>query len=79
MEHLSNDHGDHPNQHENSHKLCNETGHSVLGLMESQRKLRQQHERNTSIRRKKEIQKTRTVRIIVMDPSSKVNHMIKAS
>ena len=24
MEHLSNDHEDHPNQHENSHKLCNE-------------------------------------------------------
>ena len=27
MEHLSNDYKDHPNQHENSHKLCNETGH----------------------------------------------------
>ena len=26
MEHLSNDHKDHPNQHENSHKLCHETG-----------------------------------------------------
>ena len=24
MEHLSNDHKDHPNQHENSHKLCDE-------------------------------------------------------
>ena len=27
MEHLSNDHKDHPNQHKNSHKLCNEMGH----------------------------------------------------
>ena len=27
MEHLSNDHKDHPNQHESSHKLCDETGH----------------------------------------------------
>ena len=26
MGHFSNDHEDHPNQHENSHKLCNETG-----------------------------------------------------
>ena len=26
MEHLSNDHEDHPNQHENSYKLCNKTG-----------------------------------------------------
>ena len=26
MEHLSNDHKDHPNMHENSHKLCDETG-----------------------------------------------------
>ena len=24
MEHLSNDHEDHPNQHENSHKLCDD-------------------------------------------------------
>ena len=29
MEHLSNDHKDHPNQHENSHKLCNEMGHKM--------------------------------------------------
>ena len=29
MEHLSNDHEDHPNQHENSHKLCDEMGHPV--------------------------------------------------
>ena len=26
MEHLLNDYKDHPNQHENSHKLCDETG-----------------------------------------------------
>ena len=29
MEHLSNDHGDCPNQHKNSHKLCDETGHPL--------------------------------------------------
>ena len=32
---------------------------------------------NTSVRRKKEIQKSRTVRIIVWDPSRKVNHLSK--
>ena len=31
MEHLSNDHKDHSNQHENSHKLCDETGLPVDG------------------------------------------------
>ena len=56
MEHLSNDHEDHPNHQENSHKLYNETGHPVSSLMESQWKLRQQHEEShcrtkTSIRR----------------------------
>ena len=53
MEHLSNDHKDHPNQHENSHKLCEETGHPVVDLMGSQLKLRRisvSEERNTSKR-----------------------------
>ena len=36
MEHLSNDPEDHPNQHENSHKLCDETGHPGVNLMENQ-------------------------------------------
>ena len=40
MEHLSNDHEDHPNQHENSHKLCDETGYAIMNLMEFQWKLR---------------------------------------
>ena len=57
MEHLSNDHEDHPNQHENNHKLCDETGHPIVNLkidgmaierqwklMKSQWKLRQQHD-----------------------------------
>ena len=44
MEHLSNDHEDHPNQHENSHKLCDEMGHPVVNLMESQWKLNQKHD-----------------------------------
>ena len=43
MDHFSNDHEDCRNQHENSHKLCDGTGHPVVNLMESQWKLRQQH------------------------------------
>ena len=46
MEHVSNDHKDHPNQHENSHKPRNETKHPVLSLLKSQWKLRQQHDQN---------------------------------
>ena len=42
MEHPPNDYKVRPNQHENSHKLCNEN--SVLSLLESQWKLRQQHQ-----------------------------------
>ena len=59
-EHLSNDHKNCPNQHENSHKLCDETGHPVMNLMESQRKLirisqrRESHSRtNTKVRKNK--------------------------
>ena len=32
MEHLSNDYEDHPNQHENSHKLCDQMGASRCGF-----------------------------------------------
>ena len=46
MEHLSNDHKDRPNRHENNHKLCDETGHLILSLKESEWKLRQQHDQN---------------------------------
>ena len=46
MEHLSNDHKDHLNQHENSHEPCSEMGHPLVGFMESQWKLRQQHDQN---------------------------------
>ena len=35
MEHLSNDHENHPNQLKNSQKLCNEMWHLVQSLMES--------------------------------------------
>ena len=51
MEHPSNEHEDHPNQHENSHKLCDETGNPVLSLLESQWKLRQ-HDQTFPIERK---------------------------
>ena len=46
MEHISNDHKDHPNQHDNSHKLSNEMEHPVENLMDSQWKLRQQRDQN---------------------------------
>ena len=46
MQHLSNDPADHPNQHENSHKLHNEMGYPILRLLESQWKQRQQHGQN---------------------------------
>ena len=45
MEHLSTDQEDHTTQHENSHKLCDETGHPILSLLESQWKLKQ-HDQN---------------------------------
>ena len=43
MEYLSNDHKDHPNQHENDHRLCNEMGY-VFSLLGSQWKVRQIHD-----------------------------------
>ena len=87
MEHLSNDHEDHSNKDENSHKLCNETGHPVLSLLESQWKVRQQHVRisrwrESHCRRKlvsEEMNKSkrRSVRVTVRDPSRNVNHLSK--
>ena len=46
MEHLSNDHKDYPDQHNNSHNLCDEMGHPVVNLTEIQWKLRQQDDQN---------------------------------
>ena len=46
MEHLSNDQEDRPNKHKNSHKLCDKTGHPLANLMESQWKMREQHDQN---------------------------------
>ena len=69
MEYVPNDHEDHSNQHENSLNRYNETGHHFVNMIEGQWKLRQQDDQkfpmqgktlkktNTSIRRKKEIQK----------------------
>ena len=46
MEELSNNHKDCSNQHENSYRLCNETGHPVFCLMKRKWKLRQSHDPN---------------------------------
>ena len=51
MKHLSIDQEKHLNQQENSCKLCNEMGHPVLSLLESQWEL-QQHDQNFSIKGK---------------------------
>ena len=40
MEHISNDQEDRLNQHENSHMLCDETGHALLSLTKRRWKLR---------------------------------------
>ena len=84
MERLSNDQEDRPNQHENSHKLCNETGHPVVNLIESQWKLirisqwRESHCRiNTRVKRNKKPQKSKSVTVTVWDLSRKVNHLSK--
>ena len=46
MEHLSNDHEERPNHHENSHKQCSETMHLIVNMMERQWKLRQHNDQN---------------------------------
>ena len=52
MEHLTNDHEDHSSQHKNSYKQCDEMGHPVVNMMESQWNMRQQHDQNFPIERK---------------------------
>ena len=46
MEYRLNGHKDPPNQHENSHSPGDKMGDPVVNLMESQWKLRQQHDQN---------------------------------
>ena len=52
MDHLSTDHENLPNQDDNSHKLCDETGHPLLSLTESQWKLRQKHDQKFPVEKK---------------------------
>ena len=49
MGHLSNDHKDHHIQHKDSHKPHDGTGHPISSLLESQWKMRQQHDQNFSM------------------------------
>ena len=46
MKYLLGGYEEHPNQHKNSHRLCDEKGHPVFSLLESQWKLRQQYDQN---------------------------------
>ena len=86
MEYFSNDHEDCPNKHKNSHAMkrgiplwfwqeVNENwNHKMIGIFQ----LREIHCRtNTSVKRKKQIQKNRTVRFTVRDPNRKVNSLTK--
>ena len=84
MEHLSNDHKDHPNQHKNSHKLAMKQGIPLWIWIKWDNNIirislwTKSHCRtNTSIRINRQMQKTRTVRSIVCDPRRKVNHLSK--
>ena len=87
MEHLSNNLEDHPNQHKNSHKLCDETGRTVVNLMESNWKLRTNMIRISQwveshcgkILASAEINKSKRagLKITVWDPSRKVNDLSK--
>ena len=71
MEHLSNDQKDNPNQHENSHMQCDETVHPIVRVngnwdnnMIIISQWRESHcKTNISVRRKKEIQKSKIVKI----------------
>ena len=49
MEHVSNDHKDHPNLCKNSDKQHDEMWHPIVDMMESQRKLRQSHDRKANL------------------------------
>ena len=80
MEHLSNNHEDHPNQHENSHKLCDEMGH----LVETERRTWSEFlnkgiaiVEQILVSRNKQIQKSRTMKMTVWDPSRKDNDLSK--
>ena len=52
MEDLSDDNKDCPNHHKNSQKICNERGHPLVNMKESQWKLRQQHDQNLRMEEK---------------------------
>ena len=68
------------NQLENSHKQCNEIGQSVDGKSVETRTTtwrESQFKTKTSIREKKQTQKSWTQRITIWDRSRKVNNLIK--
>ena len=79
-ENISNHHKDRPNLNENSHKLCDEAGKSYFVLLEKSVEI----ETTTwseflkgGESRKKEIQKSRAVKVTDRDLNRKVNHLSK--
>ena len=89
MKHLSNDQEDSPNQQKNSHKLGDEMGHLVLSFngksMETETTRwstfsnggKATVEQILASEEKRQIQKSRTVRVTVRSRSRKVNHLSK--
>ena len=87
MEHLSNDHKDGPNQHKNSHELCRERSSPFWVWQKLKEnwdnmirifKWRESYCRtHTSIKRGKEILKSRTVRVTLTNQGKKVTLLSK--
>ena len=74
MEHPSNDP---PNQHKNNCKLCNEMGIPWDNMIRISQWKESHCRTNTTIKRKKYIQKSRTVTVTVREASRQVNQLSK--
>ena len=87
LSHLSNDHKDGPNQHKNSHELCKERSSHFWVWQKLKEnwdnmirisKWRESYCRtHTSIKREKEILKSRTVRVTLTNQGKKVTLLSK--
>ena len=82
MEHLSNGDEDHPHQHENGHKLCDETKHPVLNENWGNHMIRIPNRVKAVVKQilaleEKNKSKRAGLWFTVMDVSRKVNHQSK--